>query len=717
LEKKSQRNLSKILSRQNNNLKGQHYKEKNHRNGSGHAAKNSLKGQTRQGKTMTGAIMTTGKGLGFVNDENDSLPEDILIEAGNLNTALNGDSVEFRLDPPLRKGERQTGKVLRVLKRAKTEFIGVIEIVSAAKKDDVSAVFMPDDYRVYADFSLKSADLKDSKTNDKVQVRLLRWVDPKKSPEGEVIRVLGHKGEHNVEMESIVLDKGFDTRFPAGVEREATDIERNKAAIMAAEIATICNPPAGGHSRRDFRDTLTFTIDPVDAKDFDDAISFKEIKGDKAGNALYEIGIHIADVSHYVREGNALDREALRRGSSVYLVDRTVPMLPEALSNDVCSLNPNEDKLTFSAVFVMDQKGAVHERWFGRTIINSDKRFTYESAQQILNEKKGDHFNELDILNGIAKTLLKKRQDEGAIEFDQDEIKFKLDDQMRPVGVYRKERTDTHGLVEEYMLLANREVAKFIYDSMKKHGGRDTGAIYRIHDAPDQEKIVNLGILVRALGHYFPETDKIAATDLNAMLKSIAGTPEASLVKTATVRSMSKAIYSTRNIGHFGLSFPFYTHFTSPIRRYPDLLVHRILANHLYTKKFGSTDIARYEKIALQSTEREIAAAEAERASVKYKQVEYMQGHVGETFNGIISGVTEWGMYVEEAETRCEGMIPLRSLSDDYYELDKKTYSLIGQKTKKRFRLGDKVRFKVIKGDLERKILDYALAEADQRDS
>lgn len=641
--------------------------------------------------------MTTGKGIGFVNDEKNPFPEDVMIPAGNLNTALNGDIVEVQLDPP-RKGERQTGKVVRVVKRARSTFVGTIEMHRGV------AMFMPDDYRLYADFILPAERLKGGKAGDKVQIKMVSWNDPHKEPTGEVLRVLGQKGTHGVEMESIVLDKGFDTSFPADVEQEAEAIEKNKANIMAAEIATFGRPDG----RRDMRQTPTFTIDPVDAKDFDDAISFKPAGTDANGAALYEIGVHIADVSHYVREGNALDREALRRGSSVYLVDRTIPMLPEILSNDVCSLNPGEDKLTFSAIFLMDGSGAVRERWFGRTVINSAKRFTYEEAQQILNEKAGLHFSELNTLNGIAKKLLASRRAAGAIEFEQDEIKFKLDAAFRPIGVYRKERTDTHRLVEEFMLLANREVATFIYDSVKKHSLRTTGGLYRIHDAPVQEKIENLGILIRALGHYFPETGKITAKDLNAMLASIAGTPEASLIQTATVRSMSKAVYSTKNIGHFGLAFSFYTHFTSPIRRYPDLLVHRILANHLYTRKFSSTDVARFERIALQSTEREIAAAEAERASVKYKQVEYMQGHIGETFKGVISGVTEWGIYIEEVGTKCEGIVPLRNL-DDFYELDKKSYSLVGRRTKRRFRLGDKVTFKVMSGDLERKTLDYAL--------
>jgi ribonuclease R len=657
-----------------------HYSEgKPHQNGKG-----------QHGENLTGTITTTGKGLGFVNNENKPLDEDILIDTGFLNTALNGDTVEVALHAPVR-GERQTGEVVRVISRAKNLFVGILEI------GKTRAFVIPDDRRVYTDIFVPLQKLQNAKHGDKVQVKLLAWTDPKKNPEGEVVRVLGRKGDHNVEMESIVLEKGFDTRFPAAVEKDAEKIEREEKTITAEEIA----------KRRDFRDTLTFTIDPFDAKDFDDAISFKRL-GTKNGVEQFEIGVHIADVSHYVREGTALDDEALRRGCSIYLVDRTIPMLPEILSNDVCSLNPHEDKLTFSAVFVVDQNAKVHERWFGKTVINSNHRFTYETAQEAIDTGKGDYANELRILNDIAKILQKEKKSQGAIEFDTEEIKFKLDENNKPIGVYKKERLDTHKLVEEYMLLANREVAKFIYDSIGKKSTRDTGAIYRIHDAPDPEKIADLGIFVRALGHDFPK-DKITARDINKMLKSIEGTPEADMIKVATVRSMTKAIYSTKNIGHFGLAFEFYTHFTSPIRRYPDLLVHRVLFNHLHTNKFGDKDIIKFQKIADQSTEREIAAAEAERASKKFKQVEYMSERVGQEFDGIISGITEWGIYIEELETKSEGMVKIRDLGNDFYELDKKTYSLIGQKTKKRFRLGDKVRFKVVGADLDKKILDYKL--------
>lgn len=643
-------------------------------------------------QTITGVITTTGKGLGFVNNDAEPLEEDILIEAGNLNTALNGDTVRVVLNAPI-SGERRTGKVAEIVSRSKNFFVGVLETGSTR------AFVIPDDRRMYADIYIPLASVKNAKNGDKVQVKIVRWTDPKKNPEGEIVRVLGKKGNNNVEMESIVLEKGFDTRFPPAVEKEAQEIEKHEKAITPEEVA----------KRRDFRDTLTFTIDPVDAKDFDDAISFKKL-GEKNGTELFEIGVHIADVSHYVREGSALDEEALHRGCSIYLVDRTIPMLPEVLSNDVCSLNPNEDKLTFSAVFVVDKKAKIHERWFGKTVINSDKRFTYENAQESIDTKTGPYHEELALLNDIAKVMQKEKKQNGAIEFETEEIKFKLDENGKPIGVYKKERLDTHKLVEEYMLLANKEVAKFIYDSIGKKSTKDTGAIYRIHDAPNSEKLTDLGVFVRALGFHFPK-DKVTSRDINAMLKNIEGSPEADLIRTATVRSMAKAIYSTKNIGHFGLAFEFYTHFTSPIRRYPDLLVHRVLYNHLHANKFGDKDIIKFQKIAEQSTEREIAAAEAERASKKYKQVEYMSERIGNVYDGIISGISEWGIYIEEAETKSEGMVKIRDIGDDFYQLDKKTYSLVGQKTKKTYRLGDKIKFKVVAADLDKKTLDYKIVE------
>ena len=637
-------------------------------------------------KNIRGIISTTGKGVGYINDEKNPFPEDIEIQTGFLNTALNGDEVEVILHPHT-KGTRQSGEVVKIIKRAKDTFVGVLECSKNL------CFLVADDRKMYVDIFVQKGN-NEIKTGVKAQVKIIKWDKSQKNPQGEILKILGEKGEHNVEMESIVLEKGFDIKFPAEVEKDAEKIENNKK-ITQEEIA----------QRKDFRNTLTFTIDPFDAKDFDDAISFKKLGGNR-----FEIGVHIADVSHYVIPNTTLDKEALSRGCSIYLVDRTIPMLPEVLSNDVCSLNPNEDKLTFSAVFVMDTEGVVHERWFGKTIINSNKRFTYENAQESI-DKNGEYSKELQILNGIAKKLQEEKFKAGAIEFEQDEIKFKLDENFKPIGVYKKARLDTHKLVEEYMLLANREVAKYIYDSIKKKGGKSIASIYRIHDIPDREKIENLAILVKALGYELPiKKNGVSQQDINALLKKVEGKAEEGLVKTAAIRSMAKAIYSVDNVGHFGLAFEYYTHFTSPIRRYPDLLVQRILEAHLSGAKMGDKEFVQYSHIAQKSTEREIAAAEAERASKKYKQVEYMMEKVGQSFMGIISGVTEWGIYVEEEETRSEGMIKLRDMTDDFYVLDKKKYAIIGTKTGKKYQLGDKIKFKVKAADLDKKILDYILA-------
>lgn len=623
--------------------------------------------------------------MGFVADPTDE-KNDIVIESDKLNFALNGDEVEVVVIDEKEK----LGKIERVITRAREAFVGTVEERNGKKG------IIPDDRKMYTDAMLSSEEASKVEAGDKVQFKIGEWTDPNQNPLGIVLRVIGKKGNNNAEMEAIVLEKGFDTRFPALVEKEAEEIEKNKIKDIEDDIP----------NRKDFRKTLTITIDPFDAKDFDDAISFKDL-----GKGRYEIGVHIADVSHYVKEGSALDKEAFKRGCSIYLVDRTIPMLPEVLSNDVCSLNPHEDKLSFSAVFIMDEGGKVLERWFGKSIINSAHRFTYENAQEVLNKKDGQYFKELNTLNKIAKNLQKDKFMKGAIEFEQDEIKFKLDENGKPIGVYRKERLDTHKLVEEYMLLANREVAKFIYDSIKNKGKKDTGSIYRIHDLPDKERMQDLSTFVKALGYSLRTKDgKVTAHDIKNLLKQIDGTPHEALISTAVIRSMQKAVYSTKNIGHFGLAFDYYTHFTSPIRRYPDLLVQRILQKHLHHEPFRDTEINQFQKIAEQSTAREIDAASAERESKKLKQVEYMSDKIGQTFEGTISGVTEWGIYVEEKETRSEGMIKIRDLGDtygDFFDFNEKTYSIVGQKTKRKFTLGDPINFKVMGADLDRKTLDY----------
>lgn len=677
---------------------------------------------------VTGIISTTQKGAGFVDLPEKSgskrskaeIREDsIYIDVGKLNTALNGDTVEVKVKSQIKDGEKKKeGEVVSIIERARKNYVAVI------KFEKNQCLALADDRRMYTNIMLSGDEAKKVKEDDKVYLSLLPWTDPNKLPEGKVIRVLGKKGVNDVEMESIVLESGFEVGFPEGVEKEAESIGQAEKVTSKEEIA----------ARRDFRDVLTFTIDPFDAKDFDDAISFRALssgKVDEIGNAeqLYEIGIHIADVSHYVRPGTALDKEAVKRGCSIYLVDRTIPMLPEVLSNDLCSLKPHEDKLCFSAVFIMDAQGKVHESWFGKTIINSTYRFTYETAQAAIEgtidnmdkyssgfQKKEDalpalqYGKQLVTLNNIAKLLQKEKFSKGAIEFEQEEIKFKLDENGKPIGVYAKERFDAHKLVEEYMLLANREVAKYIFHSIKRKGPKDTGAIYRIHDVPDREKMINLSVFVKALGYDLKTKDgEVTAKDFNNLLNQIEDTPHESLIRTAAIRSMQKAIYSTKNIGHFGLAFDFYTHFTSPIRRYPDLLVHRILHKHLKNEPFKDTEFAVLDKIAASSTEREIDAADAERSSKKLKQVEYMSSRIGQTFTGTISGVTKWGIYVEENATKSEGMIGFRNLGDDFFNFDPKTYCVSGEKTKKKYTLGDQITFKVMAADLDKKTLDFGL--------
>lgn len=657
-------------------------------------------------QTITGVISTTAKGAGYI-DSADPKAESIYIEAGFLNTALNGDTVEVRV-----KGDG-AAEVVKVVKRAKESFVGRIGLEKGAM------IVIPDDRKMYVNIALRprsDAEKSSLKENLKVLVKLLPWKNPREMPAGEVVRVLGEKGVNDVEMESIVLESGFEVRFPPAVEKESEEIHLRRSKITSEEIA----------ARRDMRDVPTFTIDPFDAKDFDDAISFKKMSDEP----LYEIGVHIADVSHYVREGTALDAEALKRGCSVYLVDRTIPMLPEVLSNDLCSLKPHEDKLTFSAVFTVDDKARIRSRWFGRTVIRSAHRFTYETAQAAIDNdaaaaekhsggmqtkesaEPGMKYHEtLAELNRLAKIFMKEKFSKGAIEFEQDEIKFKLDEKGRPIGVYKKERLDTHKLVEEYMLLANREVAKFISDSIKKKGLKDSGALYRIHAPPDVDRMKSLSFFVKALGYDLSTKDGVVtAHALNDLLDQVQDMSHESLIRTATIRSMQKAVYSTRNVGHFGLAFEFYTHFTSPIRRYPDVLVHRILASHLGKSPIKVTDVAKLQSMADASTGREIDAAGAERASIKLKQVEYMSGRVGKVFKGQISGVTKWGLYVEELETKSEGMIHISELGNDYYNFDEKTYSIVGEKTGQKFTLGDPVTFKVIAADVDKRTLDYALA-------
>ncbi len=640
-------------------------------------------------KFVTGPISINTKGVGFfdtgLDPKKKKKENSIEIQPEKVLRAFHGDTVEIKLLPEKIKGRAQ-GEVVKIVKRAREEFVGVVDM------HDGKTYVVPDDKRLYVDIFLP----KDSgvKAGEKVLVKIKNW----ETLEGELLKTIGLKGENNTEMESIVLERGFRIEFPTRVEAEAEKIKREYKNSFEDEIK----------KRRDMRGVTTMTIDPADAKDFDDAISFVDLK-----DGTYEIGVHIADVSYFVTPETELDQEAEKRGLSVYLVDRTIPMLPEILSNDLCSLNPNEDKFTFSAVFKMDLQGKILEEWFGRTVIHSDKRFTYEDANDVITGKTDGPFQvELRKLNEIAKNLEKAKFQGGAIAFETEEVKFLLDQNGKPIKVYKKSRLDTHKLVEEYMLSANRAVAKFVFMSQNKGLLKGKQSVYRIHASPDKDRIENLAVFLKALGFNLKNKDGVTTSkDINNLLKEVEGTPNEELIKTATVRSMAKAVYSTKNIGHFGLAFTYYTHFTSPIRRYPDLLVHRFLERELKGGKIETDEYQKFESICLASSELEKKASDAERASIKYKQVEYMMEHVGESFLGTITGVTEWGIYIEENETKCEGMVKIRDLGDDFYALDEKNYTIKGEKTGKKYTLGDNVKFKVVSADLEKRVLDYALVQ------
>ncbi len=637
-----------------------------------------------------GIIMIRGKGTGFVTVPDE--PEDIIIPTESLSFALDGDFVEIELQKKV-TGKRREGKVIRVITQKHTELIGVVQ------QKNGQYILLPDNRRIHIRPILKEA----TKTHEsmKVVVHIDAWKTPLSAPIGIIVEVLGPAGDHETEMQAIIRGGGFSENFPLPVSTAGKELYARKDAIFAdAVTATQGDNP----TRRDMRDRITMTIDPVDAKDFDDALSFLTLP-----NGNVEIGIHIADVSHYVREGDIIDTEAQSRGTSIYLVDRVIPMLPEVLSNDLCSLRPNEDRLAFSAVFEMDLQGKVQSEWYGQTIIHSNKRFSYEEAQQVLDMREGPYLHELMTMMDIGRRLRVERYRDGAISFDQAEVRFELDANGKPVRVYAKVRTETMLMIEDFMLLANNRVAEYVYNHTKARG-RDAAFVYRVHDLPNPEKIEELSIFLHALGHELSSHKGVVrAKDINILLTAIKGTPEENLIKTATIRSMAKALYTTKNIGHFGLAFKYYTHFTSPIRRYPDLMVHRILRKHLDGVHIKGNDLIKYERLSIQSSEREITAVRAERDSIKYKQVEFMQDKVGQTFNGIITGVTDWGIYVEEKESRSEGMVRLASIKSDFFEHESRKYRVKGSRTGKTYTLGDIVQVKLTRADMEERVLDFEL--------
>ena len=602
---------------------------------------------------------------------------DIYVKASDLNSAVDGDTVRVSIYPT-RRGDHPEGRVVEIIKRNRNRFVGRLEL------SPNFAFVKPDFRKIHVDFYIPPEHVNKAKSGDKVIVEVTAWGDGDRSPEAKVVEILGKAGENEAEIHSIMAEFGLPFRFPENIIAEASAIE---ADITPQEIK----------QRRDFRDVTTFTIDPEDAKDFDDALSFR-----KLNNGNIEVGVHIADVTHYVRPDSRLEEEALDRATSVYLVDRTIPMLPERLSNELCSLRPGEDKLTFSAVFELDRDARIVKEWFVRTIIHSDRRFTYEEAQEIIESRTGPFAEELLTLNELAHKLKKERFAKGAVNFETTEVKFKLDAKGRPLAIVPKVRKDAHKLIEEFMLLANRQVATYVYN-LKKGSPRNT-FVYRIHDFPDPEKVHDFAVFARQFGHNLQVEPHTISRSLNKLMEEIEGKPEQNVLQQLAVRSMAKARYSTEEKGHFGLAFDHYTHFTSPIRRYPDMMAHRLLQHYL--NGGGPVNRAAYELKCEHASEREKRAADAERASIKYKQVEFMTYAEDREYDGLITGVTEWGVYVEIVDTKCEGMVRMSDLDDDYYEYDEKKYRIVGRKTGKVYRLGDRVVVRIKKTDIDRRLID-----------
>lgn len=623
---------------------------------------------------------SNGKNSVIIDDDDEA----IFVAERNSMHALNGDRVSVTI-AARRRGAEPEAEVVEIIERKPQVFIGTLKV------DKHFAYLLTDSKYLASDIFIPKAKLKGGVTGDKAVVRITEWTDDTKNPKGEVVDILGKKGENDAEINAIMAEFGLPYIYPESVDKAAQRID---AGITPEVVA----------QRLDMRDVTTFTIDPKDAKDFDDALSIRRLKDGK-----WEIGVHIADVTHYVKPDTIIDKEAQKRATSVYLVDRVVPMLPEHLSNGICSLRPDEDKLTFSCIFKMDDNGKVLDSNITRTVTRSNRRFTYEEAQDVIETGKGDYAEELTTLDRLAKILRKERYEEGSVEFDRLEVRFDIDENGHPTGVYFKESKDANKLIEEFMLLANKTVAQAI--GMPQGKRKPKAFVYRVHDMPDPGKLSDLSTLSRTFGYKVKSSGSPREVNksINRMLADVKGKGEENFLSTLAIRSMAKAIYTTTNIGHYGLGFDYYTHFTSPIRRYPDMMVHRLLEKYLAGGR--TVNAEKLEMLCKHSSDMEQLAANAERASIKYKQVEYMNDHLGEEYEGVISGVTEWGLYVEINENKCEGLVPVRDLADDFYDLDEKNYCLVGRRHNHRYRLGDNIKVRVARANLDKKQLDFAIVD------
>lgn len=631
----------------------------------------------------TGVFVRRSNGKNSVITDTDG--EAIFIAERNSMHALNGDKVRINI-AARRRGQETEAEVVEIIEKKEQTFIGTLKV------DKYFGYLLTDSKYLATDIFIPKSKLKGGKTGDKAVVRITEWRDDSKNPAGEVLDILGTAGENNAEIHAILAEFGLPYKYPVAVEKAADKID---AGITDEVVA----------SRLDMRDVLTFTIDPADAKDFDDALSFSQLPG-----GTYEVGVHIADVTHYVQPDTIIDREAQKRATSVYLVDRVVPMLPEHLCNGICSLRPDEEKLAFSVIFEMTPDARVLNSKIARTVIKSDRRFSYEEAQSVIETGMGDCVEAITTLDGLAKILRKERYEDGSVDFDRAEVKFDITPEGKPTGVYFKVSKDANKLIEEFMLLANRTVAAFVGKNKDKRK-KAKAFVYRVHDQPDAQRLADLAAIARNFGYKVKSagTPREINRSINKMLTEVKGRGEENYLATLAIRSMAKAVYSTENIGHYGLGFEYYTHFTSPIRRYPDMMVHRLLERYMAGGR--SVNVQKLEDQCKHSSEMEQLAANAERASIKYKQVEYMQDHLGETFSGIISGVTEWGLYVELNDNLCEGLVPMRDLADDFYDFDEKNHCLVGRRHNNRYRLGDNVDIRVARADLEKKQLDFVLVD------